>query len=146
MWREHKDKENNRLRQRRFRNNRKGNANVTPPSPSPSPKKKINKRKKLLPNGFNLTSDHKGYANKLGIEASIIPSLFEEFCLYHQKMGSQFVSWDAAFKTWMRNHVNWKKEKEPDPGYEDPRTICRKCKKSKPLTDGLCDQCAAARI
>jgi hypothetical protein len=42
MWRDEKDRKNNRERQERFRDKRQNNKQVTPPSPSPSPSPKKN--------------------------------------------------------------------------------------------------------
>jgi hypothetical protein len=48
MWREEKDRKNNRERQERFRGKRKNNNGITPPSSTPSPSPKKERKKEIV--------------------------------------------------------------------------------------------------
>lgn len=58
------------------------------------------------PDSFPVTDAMKTYAKKIGYVANL-EDLTEDFLLYHQKEGSLFKSWDAAWKTWLRNQLKW---------------------------------------
>jgi len=79
--------------------------------------KKIYKRKTLLPDNYCLTDKHIKYAESKNITTGI-EDIFEDFCINHRKRGTQWVSWDAAWQTWIRNKVKWDKEKMPQDTYE----------------------------
>ena len=74
-------------------------------------KKKINKRKTLLPDNYELEKRHIDYANSKGITDNL-NDIFEGFCINHRKRGTQFVDWYATWQTWIRNKVKWNKEKQ----------------------------------
>ena len=69
-------------------------------------KKENIKRKRLLPKDYVLTKKEIVYANKKGVSKNI-PDIFEGFCIHHKKKGSKFVDWNAAWQTWIRNHVKF---------------------------------------
>lgn len=70
MYREYKKKDNNRLRQERFRNKYKNNteykAEITHPSPSPSPSPKNNTPDSALPHGVFPDKKSRHWADKVG--------------------------------------------------------------------------------
>ena len=75
--------------------------------------KKINKRKTLLPENYSLNEKHIKYAESKNITTGI-EDMFEAFCINHRKRGTQFASWYAAWQTWVRNKIQWDKEKQGD--------------------------------
>jgi hypothetical protein len=85
---------------------------IEPITLNPKSKKKNNKRKILLPDDYQLTEKHIRYATGKNITTGI-EDIFEDFCIYHRKVGSKFVDWYAAWQNWIRNKIKWDKEKEP---------------------------------
>ena len=84
------------------------------PNPSEPIKKYIKKRPfppdfQIAPHFINLAQE-KGWANPM--------DELEGFRDYHLKKGSQFVDWDAAFRTWLRNGKKFAQENEPVDPYE----------------------------
>jgi len=77
-------------------------------------KEKKIKRKTFLPEDYKLKEKHIEYAKQKGITENL-DDLFEGFCINHKKRGTQFVSWYAAWQTWVRNKIEWaKKDKKED--------------------------------
>lgn len=102
----------------------------------------IKKRKTLLPKNYSLTEDHKMYALEKGIAENQIQDTFEAFCIHHQKLGSEFLDWYAAWQTWVRNKIKWDKEKAAGSQLQDPRTVCRDCGATEVLLiSGVCNKC-----
>ncbi len=81
-------------------------------------KKKINKRKRPIPDDYKLEEKHIKYANSKGISTGI-EDIFEAFCVYHRKRGTQYVSWYATWQSWILNKIKWDKEKQP-PKHKQP--------------------------
>jgi len=75
--------------------------------------KKTNKRKTFIPENYSLTEKHIKYAESKNITIGI-EDMFEAFCINHRKRGTQFASWYAAWQTWVRNKIQWDKEKQGD--------------------------------
>ena len=92
----------------------KGSTTIDPISSILNPKeeKKTNKRKTFIPENYSLTEKHIKYAESKNITIGI-EDMFEAFCINHRKRGTQFASWYAAWQTWVRNKIQWDKEKEP---------------------------------
>jgi hypothetical protein len=84
------------------------NPSPTPtPTPAPTPKE-IGPRKRgtTAPDHFDITDKLRGWA------ADTTPGLdldaeTENFLDHHRAKGSTFKSWDAAWRTWMRNAVKF---------------------------------------
>ena len=70
-------------------------------------------QKKPFPKDYQLTEKHIEYAQSKGI-VSGHEDIFEDFSLYHVKMGSKFVDWFAAWQTWIRKKIEFEKQ-EDDP-------------------------------
>ena len=59
------------------------------------------------------------YAINHGLDPAVE---FENFSDYHLAHGSKFVDWSAAFRTWCRNAVKFKAERDPRPiGFTAPK-------------------------
>lgn len=84
------------------------NDNYSDKSEQKNPTRK--KQKISFPNGFSLTDNLIEYARKQGVNGNLA-SVFEDFRDYHMKHGSAFVDWNAAFRTWIRKHVEFEKQK-----------------------------------
>lgn len=93
----------------------KGSTTIDPISSILNPKeeKKTNKRKTFIPENYSLTEKHIKYAESKNITTGI-EDMFEAFCINHRKRGTQFASWYAAWQTWVRNKIQWDKEKQGD--------------------------------
>ena len=111
------------------------------PAPAPAPKPLVVKggvggnappsperRKRRLPEDWRPTDRHASFAaeNRLDTDAEA-----EQFRDHHTAKGSLMLDWDAAFRTWLRNAVKFRK---PDP--EPPRILTRPYEQHKP-PDGL---------
>jgi hypothetical protein len=58
------------------------------------------------------------YARGKGVTIDLFP-IFERFCTHHEKLGSTFASWYAAWRTWIQNAEKWNPEyfeKKATPG------------------------------
>lgn len=77
--------------------------------------KPTRKRAGQLPDDWKPNEVHLGYAaeNDLDIDAEA-----EQFIDHHRAKGSTMKDWDAAFRTWLRNAVKWRKD---NPGRQAPR-------------------------
>jgi hypothetical protein len=78
------------------------------PAPTPSSKDEIGPRKRgtTAPDHFDITDKLRGWAteNAPGID---VDAETENFLDHHRAKGSTFKSWDAAWRTWMRNAVKF---------------------------------------
>lgn len=104
MYREEKDRENNRLRQKRYRDKHHRNAKVTPLSPTPSPTPTPTTKKKACawPKDFVLTDTLKKYAIDNGIHPDKVDAFFDDFHDWAKSKGATYVDWEAAFRTRVR--------------------------------------------
>jgi hypothetical protein len=57
------------------------------------------------PDDFVLTDDRKRYAEGKGLTGTA--EQFDQFLDHHKAKGSQFVDWNAAWQTWVRNGVRF---------------------------------------
>jgi hypothetical protein len=148
MWRDDKDRRNNRLRQERFRAKQakpKSNAKITPPSSSPSPspknkKKNIQKEKGTFGEFKNvkLTPEE---LSKLQEKFSIAGTHFriENLSAYMESKGKSYASHYATILNW-----DWKDKREAEKanGNTDPRLVCKKChNESSIIISDLCPNC-----
>lgn len=63
--------------------------------------------KTSAPDDFPITQPMIEYAGKLGVASQgVLAEETEKFLLHHRAKGSKFVSWYAAWQTWIRNFVN----------------------------------------
>lgn len=64
-------------------------------------------RARQLPENWKPNDNHIGFAadNRLSINAEA-----EQFKDHHRAKGSTMKDWDAAFRTWLRNAVKWRKD------------------------------------
>ena len=74
------------------------------PTVSVPSKKKLHTT--TLPDNFEISESLKNYAGEKGYRKSL-DALTESFCLHHKAKGSRFSDWDAAWKKWMRNDLEW---------------------------------------
>ena len=63
-------------------------------------------RAAALPSDFIFNDSHATLAAKLDVP---VQAEFEKFRDYHTAKGSTFKSWDAAFRTWLRNAAEFRK-------------------------------------
>jgi len=123
MFREEKERENNRIRQGRFRSKRQSNEKVTAPSPSPSPKRKKKKEKVVVSDEewIKTLEDNPIYK---GIEVRILHGKMLVWCENNGK------------KPTRRRFVNWlnREDKPLGKGIDKPTTPkgkptqrCQKC-------------------
>jgi len=99
MYRESKDRENNRLRQQKYRDKKQDNAKITPPSPSPTPSPTPHTKKKecAWPKDFTLTEKMRSYAKTKGIVK--VDAFFDDFKDWAAAKGATYKDWQAAFRT-----------------------------------------------
>jgi uncharacterized protein YdaU (DUF1376 family) len=100
-------------------------------------------RKIELPQNYKLEADHIEYAKKKGLKDIEIKPAFEEFCIYHRKMGSIFVDWYAAWQTWVRKAIEFKQDKLPQ--LQSQIGVCPKHGTKLDL-DNKCSMCAEEKI
>jgi hypothetical protein len=64
-------------------------------------------RARQLPTDWQPSDSHRAFAaeNRLNLDAE-----FEQFRDHHRAKGSTMKDWDAAFRTWLRNAVKWRKD------------------------------------
>jgi hypothetical protein len=143
MWRDEKDRKNNRDRQARHRNKHNNNKKITPPSSSPSPPPKKKKEKKILSDEdwIKTLEDNPIYE---GIEVRVLHGKMLVWCTNNGK------------KPTRRRFVNWlnREDKPMKQGTEKPETPkgkptlrCQKCEKQffhliRIREMNLCSDCA----
>jgi hypothetical protein len=82
----------------------------TRPDPTPVPltttsaSAPAKRRKQRLPDDFTPNPQHAQYAAENGIDG---PMQLVKFRDYHQAKGTTMIDWDAAFRTWLRNSLNY---------------------------------------
>lgn len=69
------------------------------------------KRGTTLPDGFTVSSELIAWAKAKGLTERQISEETEKFCDHHRSKGSVFRDWDAAWRTWIRKHLEWRKER-----------------------------------
>lgn len=70
------------------------------------------KRAITLPSKWQPNEGHREYADNNRLNLS---SEADQFRDHHRAKGSTMKDWDAAFRTWLRNSVKWRKEAPPAP-------------------------------
>ena len=97
MYREQKEKENNKLRQNKFRNNAKNNAGITPPSSSSS----SSSLKNTIINGDERPENEKVTPPELSAPVLIF---FKKFIELYPKGPDRVVPGSAKIEYWFRDH------------------------------------------
>lgn len=80
----------------------------TQPDPSPARSQPVGARRaRQLPSDWQPNEGHRTFAaeNRLNLDAEA-----EQFADHHRAKGSTMKDWDAAFRTWLRNAVKWRKD------------------------------------
>jgi hypothetical protein len=128
MYKDGKHKEQNRLRQQRYRASRSCNAendNKVTLHSAFARKKEIKKEKKptqkpsqktakkqdrnpatLAPTNFPITDQMKTYAKDKGYHGNL-QRMTDKFLAHHTAAGSKFKSWYAAWQKWLLNDLEW---------------------------------------
>lgn len=108
MFRDEKERKNNRLRQQRFRDKQKSNEEITPPSSSSSSSSLHNadnfhfKIAVKIPSDFYLTDQMRDYAKKQGLQdESHLNYLFESFVNWWSGNGKKKQNWTKTFYNWI---------------------------------------------
>jgi hypothetical protein len=102
-------------------------ANLTP--------KRQPKKSTQIPEEFSLSEDLINYAINLRLNPDEELAAFKD---YHDSKGSLFKNWDAAFRTWCRNAVRFKKPGEHKDEKSDPKKgkkYCPACAGWFPIED-----------
>lgn len=60
---------------------------------------------RAMPEGFHLNGELRAFAAKNGF--AVCDFMFDQFIAYHQRQGSRFVDWEAAWRTWVLNQVKF---------------------------------------
>jgi len=74
---------------------------------SPSIRKSRKQEATHCPAGFEVSADMAGWAVDIGVPAENVKPQTEKFLDHHQAKGSRFSDWNAAWRTWMRNAVEF---------------------------------------
>ncbi len=82
-----------------------------PSSSSPSSseekiKKKLLKKKSPVPDKLEITTEMESWAKSKGAES--LEQETEKFLDYHRAKGNFFIDWTAAWRTWIRNSIQFK--------------------------------------
>lgn len=77
------------------------------------------------PASFTLTDGLISYATARGFDRAAVQAFWDGFRDHHQSRGTEFVKWDAAWRTWINKRVQWRDEKVaqrlPQSGHMDGR-------------------------
>lgn len=79
-------------------------------SPDVTPKAKRSTR---LPENYDCGSEGTLYAENLGLTLDEIIKELEKFCDYHAAKGTLMVDWDAGWRNWCRNAIQFKSRAGP---------------------------------
>lgn len=85
---------------------------LAPTDPSSVPPKKRPKTATAIPDEFPLTDEMIAFAQRQGCNGNI-QAITEAFLDYHRAKGSRFKDWAAAWRTWIRNEVKFRKPGPP---------------------------------
>jgi len=66
-------------------------------------------KKTAIKTPFEIHQGLRDYAKGLGVTSGL-EEMTEKFALHHESKGSEFVSWDAAWKKWLRQDLEWKED------------------------------------
>lgn len=67
-----------------------------------------------LPDGFALSAELTAWTEAKGLDPKTVASEFERFCNWHRAKGSTFVDWNAAWRTWVGKHLEFRQARAPD--------------------------------
>jgi hypothetical protein len=65
-------------------------------------------RRARRPLDWQPSDAHRAYASQHGLDVELEA---ESFRSHHDAKGSRFVTWDAAFRTWLTNQVRWNRQR-----------------------------------
>lgn len=68
---------------------------------------KASRKRTSLPSPFPLNETMRAFAASKGLDPPRIAREFEKFCDFHRSKGSLFVDWQAAWRTWVGNAVEY---------------------------------------
>lgn len=60
-----------------------------------------------VPDDFTVTAEMLAWAAERGVQPPAIKSQTERFLDHHRAKGTLFKDWTAAWRTWMRNFIEW---------------------------------------
>lgn len=92
-------------------NTQSSSEDCVPPSAALPPKKRP-KTATAIPDEFPLTDEMIAFARQQGCNGNI-QAVTEAFLDYHRAKGSRFKDWPAAWRTWIRNEVKFRKPGPP---------------------------------
>lgn len=72
-------------------------------------KRSSRKPETTFPEGFFPPEDLQSWAMAKGLSSAQIQSETEKFSDHHRSKGSAYVDWNAAWRTWIRKGLEWKK-------------------------------------
>ena len=88
--------------------NRDGVTHTTLPLERKIGRKRAASRKNTsLPDGFQLTDRMTAHAASKGLDPTRIDHQFERFCDHHRAKGSLFADWEAAWRKWVGNALDY---------------------------------------
>lgn len=67
------------------------------------------KRATSLPMDFMVTETMREWATSKGLNPTVLQSETEKFLDHHRSKGNTFKDWEAAWRKWMRNAIDWSK-------------------------------------
>lgn len=68
------------------------------------------RKRTSLPDGFLLSEKMRAYAQSKGLDPPKITREFERFCDHHRAKGSLFADWEAAWRTWVGNALEYSRK------------------------------------
>lgn len=75
-----------------------------------SPTSQVTRKRTSLPVGFLLSEKMQAFAQSKGLDPPRIAREFERFCDHHRAKGSLFADWEAAWRTWVGNAVEYSRK------------------------------------
>jgi hypothetical protein len=98
---------------------------VLPPSPAKpaKPRREPKKAPHRFPADFVLSDELLAFARERGFTAVEIDSMWAKFSNHHKANGSEFVDWNAAWRTWVMRSVDYKNRDNRGPGGGDRNRI-----------------------
>ncbi|MBA3009727.1 MAG: replication protein [Proteobacteria bacterium] len=65
------------------------------------------KKNMLIPADYSLSDYHQTFAMEKGFVMETVEAMFEKFKAHHEAKGSKFKSWNAAWRTWVLNQIQY---------------------------------------
>jgi hypothetical protein len=72
-----------------------------------SSRRATSRRRSALPDAFLLSEKMGTYAQANGFDSARTAREFDRFCNHHRAKGSLFVDWEAAWRTWVSNALEY---------------------------------------